>query len=179
MPASVDVTAASSNSASSNTSNTSSSTPTSNYKVKSGDTLIGIANSIGVSAQQVAAVNSSFDAKARLQRGQTIKVPASKAEVNRQLNDQPTNYKVQSGDTLTGVAKRYNIGLSDLASANGLSSTSNLILGRTITIPASGNSVSIPTSKSSSSGSSNTATTSSSGKSWVIQKTIKFSQVMV
>ncbi|SNT69580.1 LysM peptidoglycan-binding domain-containing protein [Psychrobacter sp. LV10R520-6] len=164
VPASVDVTAASSNSASSNTSNTSSSTPTSNYKVKSGDTLIGIANSIGVSAQQVAAVNSSFDAKARLQRGQTIKVPASKAEVNRQLNDQPTNYKVQSGDTLTGVAKRYNIGLSDLASANGLSSTSNLILGRTITIPASGNSVSIPTSKSSSSGSSNTATTSSSGK---------------
>ncbi|WP_201553885.1 LysM peptidoglycan-binding domain-containing protein [Psychrobacter sp. 72-O-c] len=151
VPASADVTAASSN--------TSSSTPTSNYKVKSGDTLIGIANSIGVSAQQVAAVNSSFDAKARLQRGQTIKVPVSKAEVNRQLNDQPTSYKVQSGDTLTGVAKRYNIGLSDLASANGLSSTSNLILGRTITIPTSGSSVSIPTSKS-----SNTATTSSSGK---------------
>jgi len=157
VPASVDFTAASSN-----TSNTSSSTPTSNYKVKSGDTLIGIANSIGVSAQQVAAVNSNFDAKARLQRGQTIKVPVSKAEVNRQLNDQPTSYKVQSGDTLTGVAKRYNIGLSDLASANGLSRTSNLILGRSITIPASGSSVSIPTSNSSgSTNSSNTATTSS------------------
>jgi LysM repeat protein len=108
---------------------------------------------VGVSAAEIAAVNSNFDARARLQRGQTIKVPVSKELVDRQLNDKAVSYKVKSGDTLTGVAKRYNIGLSDLASANNLSTNSNLILGRTITIPA-GDSVASASSSSQSSSSS-------------------------
>ncbi len=172
VPTSVDFTAVSSGPSTSSNSNiptaTSSSTPTSNYTVKSGDTLIGIANSIGASAAEVAAVNSSFNAKARLQRGQVIKVPASKALVDNKLNDKPVSYKVQSGDTLTGVAKRYNIGISDLASANGLNTNSNLILGRSITIPASGSSVSVPKSGTTTSNSVTTgaapAPATSSGK---------------
>ncbi|WP_420230449.1 LysM peptidoglycan-binding domain-containing protein [Psychrobacter sp. ER1] len=160
VPASVDFDATSTTSASS--SNSSSSVATTNYKVKSGDTLIGIANSIGVSATELAAVNSNFDAKARLQRGQTIKVPASKELVDRQLNDKAVSYKVKSGDTLTGVAKRYNIGLSDLASANNLNTNSNLILGRTITIPASG---SVASASSSSQSSSSAASSNSSSAS--------------
>ncbi|WP_201507985.1 LysM peptidoglycan-binding domain-containing protein [Psychrobacter proteolyticus] len=160
VPASVDFDAASTTGASS--SNSSSSVATTNYKVKSGDTLIGIANSIGVSATELAAVNSSFDAKARLQRGQTIKVPASKELVDRQLNDKAVSYKVKSGDTLTGVAKRYNIGLSDLASANNLNTNSNLILGRTITIPASGGVTSASSNSQSSSSTSSSSTSSSS-----------------
>ncbi|AAZ19123.1 probable membrane-bound lytic murein transglycosylase D precursor [Psychrobacter arcticus 273-4] len=147
VPASVDFTSSSApthtpSATSSNNTTTkassSSSGPTTNYKVKSGDTLIGIANSVGVSAEDIAAVNSNFDAKARLQRGQTIKVPVSKELVDRQLNDEAVSYKIKSGDTLTGVAQRYNIGLGDLAAANNLKTSSNLILGRTITIPAKG-----------------------------------------
>lgn len=169
VPASVDLTAANRSSSNTSTSSNSasSSAATSKYTVKSGDTLSGIANSIGVSAAQVAAVNSNFDANARLQRGQTIKVPASKSQVERQLNDQPISYKIQSGDTLTGVASRYNIALSDLAAANGLSSTSNLILGRSITIPAGGSATASSTSSASSSKSNSTATStpaSNSGK---------------
>ncbi|OXL26842.1 LysM peptidoglycan-binding domain-containing protein [Psychrobacter sp. DAB_AL32B] len=163
VPASVDFTSVSStpSSTTNNTSNSSkasgsSSVPTTNYKVKSGDTLIGIANSIGVSAEEIAAVNSNFDAKARLQRGQTIKVPVSKELVDRQLNDEAVSYKVKSGDTLTAVAQRYNIGLSDLATANNLKTNSNLILGRTITIPAKG---------SVSSSSNSSAATSTNSKS--------------
>ena len=135
VPASVDFNSAAT---STNSASSSRSVATTNYKVKSGDTLIGIANSVGVSPAELAAVNSNFDAKARLQRGQTIKVPVSKELVDRQLNDKAVSYKVKSGDTLTGVAQRYNIGISDLASANNLTTNSNLILGRTITIPASG-----------------------------------------
>lgn len=121
---------------------------------------------LGVSAAEIAAVNSNFDARARLQRGQTIKVPVSKELVDRQLNDKAVSYKVKSGDTLTGVAKRYNIGLSDLASANNLSTTSNLILGRTITIPAGGSVASSSASNSSQSNSnqSSSSQSSSSGK---------------
>ena len=166
VPASVDFSSAStSTSSSSNSQSSSSSVATTNYKVKSGETLIGIANDLGVSAADLAAVNSNFDAKARLQRGQTIKVPASKELVDRQLNDKAVSYKVKSGDTLTGVAKRYNIGLSDLASANNLNTNSNLILGRTITIPANGSVASASSSsQSSSTTSSSTSTASSSGK---------------
>ena len=161
VPASADIDAASRTSSSRAQSSTSS-VATTSYKVKSGETLIGIANSIGVSPAELAAVNSNFDAKARLQRGQTIKVPAPKDIVDRQLNDKAVSYKVKSGDTLTGVARRYNIGLSDLAAANNLKTNSNLILGRTITIPASGSPVG---SRASSNATSNTSTsTVSSGK---------------
>jgi len=158
VPASVDFNSATSTSSSSN----SGSVATTNYKVKAGDTLIGIANSVGVSPTELAAVNSNFGAKARLQRGQTIKVPASKELVDRQLNDREVSYKVKSGDTLTGVAKRYNIGLSDLAAANNLPTNSNLIRGRTITIPASGSAAVASSTTQSSSSSASTA--SSNGK---------------
>ncbi|MFP3681908.1 LysM peptidoglycan-binding domain-containing protein, partial [Pseudomonas sp. SIMBA_041] len=60
--------------------------------------------------------------------------------------------------------KRYNIGLSDLASANKLNTNSNLILGRTITIPASGSMASASSSsQSSSSASSSSSSSASSG----------------
>ena len=167
VPASVDFTF---NNAPNNTPSATSTTPaksssassvaTTNYKVKSGDTLIGIANSVGVSAEDIAAVNSNFDSKARLQRGQTIKVPVSKELVDRQLNDEAVSYKIKSGDTLTGVAQRYNIGLGDLAAANSLKTNSNLILGRTITIPAKGS-----VSASASSKSSSTVSTETNSKS--------------
>ena len=129
----------------------SSNASTSNYTVKAGDTLTGIANSIGLSTAQVAAVNSNFDAQARLQVGQVIKLPVSKIQVERQLKNQPASYKVQSGDSLTAIAKRYNLSISELASANGLTPTSNLILGRTITIPPVGSASSISNSSNSTS----------------------------
>ena len=141
--------AASSASSASATSSSSSnySGPTATYKVKSGDTLIGIANDIGMSAEQVAAINS-FNANARLQVGQTIKLPVSQDKVSVQLNNEAIKYKVKSGDTLIGVAARHGVSVSDLAAANGLTTSANLILGRTITIPAKGTAASSNTSSS-------------------------------
>lgn len=159
IPADANTTSSSNSSAS----RSSSSAVTSNYKVKSGETLIGIANSLGVSAAQVAAVNSSFDERARLQRGQTIKVPVSASQVDNKLNDKPISYKIRSGDTLIGVANRYKIGVSDLAAANNLSTNSNLILGRSLTIPAAGNR-STATSATSTSSAASTSTTSTGKK---------------
>lgn len=126
--------------------------PTSVYTVKAGDTLIGIANDVGVNTDQIAAINS-FEANARLQRGQKIKLPVSQVKVTTQLHEKDADYKVQSGDTLIGVAARFGVSVSDLAAANNLTTSSNLILGRTITIPAKG-------SSSGTSASTNTAKTS-------------------
>lgn len=176
VPANVDFTAANTSSSSASnpvkTSAPTSTVATTNYKVKSGDTLIGIANSVGISPEELAAVNPNFDARARLQRGQTIKVPVTKDLVDRQLNDKAVSYKVKSGDTLTVVAQRYNIGLSDLAAANNLKTNSNLILGRTITIPANGtvsvastsNSTATSNNSKSSTASTETASSTSAGK---------------
>ena len=87
VPANVDFTAANTSSSSASnpvkTSAPTSTVATTNYKVKSGDTLIGIANSVGISPEELAAVNPNFDARTRLQRGQTIKVPVSKDLVDR------------------------------------------------------------------------------------------------
>ena len=52
----------------------------------------------------------------------------------RSLNNQTIKYKVQSGDSLTNLASQYNISIADLAKANNLSVTSNLLIGQTITI---------------------------------------------
>lgn len=164
VPANVDFTATDTPSSSASnpvkTSAPASTVAATNYKVKSGDTLIGIATSVGISPEELAAVNPNFDAKARLQRGQTIKVPVTKDLVDRQLNDKAVSYKVKSGDTLTGVAQRYNIGLSDLAAANNLKTNANLILGRTITIPANGTVSVASTTNSNASSSSKSSTTS-------------------
>ena len=147
------------------TANSSYSGPVANYKVKSGDTLTGIANDLGVSRDDIAAVNR-FGANAQLQRGSTIKVPANRHEVDLNLNNKSVSYKVASGDTLIGVAKRFNVSVSDLAAANNLSNNAQLILGRTITIPAKG-SVSSNTS-------SNTSTSSSSTQASSIANTTNY-----
>lgn len=110
---------------------------TGTYTVKPGDTLTGIANSLGVSNSDIAALNS-FNAKAGMIAGQIIKVPVSDATVTRKLNNQPIRYTVKSGDSLTSVASFYDISIKELADVNKLSTNTKLALGATIIIPASG-----------------------------------------
>lgn len=107
------------------------------YKVKSGDTLIGIANDLGVTTQEIAEIND-FGTNARLQAGVVIKLPASKNQIERKLNKQPIRYRVQAGDTLIGLANHYDVSVSELAAANNLTTNANLIRGRIITIPVAG-----------------------------------------
>lgn len=44
-------------------------------------------------------------------------------------------YKIRRGDTLTEVAARYNVSLSQIAKANKLSTRANLIMGKNLLIP--------------------------------------------
>ena len=141
----------SSSSSSSSTSSSSSSNSyrgeTTNYTVKSGETLIGIANKLGVSHNLIAEINN-FSANTQLQRGQRIKLPVSNDQVSRSLNNKTIKYKVQSGDSLTGLANKYNISVSSLAAANNISPSANLLIGQVITIPGSNASVNNTSSSS-------------------------------
>lgn len=107
---------------------------TTSYKVKAGDTLIGIANKLGVAHTQVAQING-FSETTQLQRGKTIKLPASSDQVAIALNNESIKYTVQSGDSLIGLANKFNVTLSDLAAANNMSANSQLLRGSTMTIP--------------------------------------------
>lgn len=56
--------------------------------------------------------------------------PAAKATPSN-----PGTYQVKAGDGLIGLSRRYNVPVDVLASVNNLSTTSNLRVGQTITIP--------------------------------------------
>lgn len=113
---------------------------TSKYTVQSGDTLIGIANKLGVSADDIADLND-FNANSRLQRGQSITVPASQVRATHALTGKNTSYTVKRGDTLISLAKYFGISTAELASANGLKSNSVLKSGQKLTIPQAGKTV--------------------------------------
>jgi len=50
----------------------------------------------------------------------------------------PVVYVVQSGETLGGIAQRYNVSVDDLMTANNLSDPNVLHVGQTLVIPGSG-----------------------------------------
>mgnify|MGYP005828784069 CR=1 FL=1 len=96
--------------------------PTS-YVVKSGDTLWGISKNFNMSINELKALNGLTSDL--IQPGQTLRV--SGTAVNQPAVSVPaaptTNtYRVQSGDTLSHIAVRHNVSVSQLKTWNNLSS---------------------------------------------------------
>ena len=94
---------------------------TENYKVQSGETLYSIASKSKMTLTELAELNRINPSKG-LMAGQVLKIPAGVAT--------PETYVVQSGDSLNAVANKYNLGLNQLASLNGLSPTAGIFVGQ-------------------------------------------------
>lgn len=113
---------------------------TTTYKVQRGDTLLGLANRLGVTADDIASLNESLGANDNLVAGQTITVPAvaptkpTRSEPAKEAKE--TRYTIASGDTLIGVANRHGLDVETLANANNLGRHSRLVAGQTLIIPA-------------------------------------------
>lgn len=112
------------------------------YRVQAGDTLTALANRFGTTREAIAELNS-FGANDGLREGTTINLPNASTQANstagkdtQQRPAKATTYTIQSGDTLTRVAARHNLSISELAAANNLSETAGLIAGNTLTIPS-------------------------------------------
>lgn len=92
------------------------------YKVSRGDTLSGIARKKGVSLDSLLAVNG-LTKKSTIYVGQELVIPAgsgssvSTVDVNAPAN----SYKVQRGDTLGGIARRYGVKVAQIKALNGMS----------------------------------------------------------
>ena len=115
------------------------------YKVERGDTLWGIARKKGISLASLLSSNPNLEKNGRLSIGQEIMVPESSGTpsvVTSPGATSPSNdganesgYIVQRGDTLSQIARNQGISLNALMQANGMTKSSILRIGQTVTIP--------------------------------------------
>lgn len=91
------------------------------YKVQRGDTLYSIASQSKMSLSELADLNN-LSTNSGLQVGQSIKIPAGSTV--------PDTYTVQSGDSLTAIASKYNLGMDYIADLNNMSRTAGLRVGQ-------------------------------------------------
>ena len=93
------------------------------YRVRAGDTLVGIAHRFGVSMMTIWWANQLTN-KDTLRIGEALKIPPVNGVV----------ITVTSADTLNSLAARYHVNPSDILDVNQLADP-NLIVGQTLTIP--------------------------------------------
>ncbi|WP_291373322.1 LysM peptidoglycan-binding domain-containing protein [Acinetobacter sp. UBA6720] len=105
------------------------------YKVQRGDTLYSIASQSKMSLSELADLNN-ISSNSGLQVGQTIKIPAGSTV--------PDTYTVQSGDSLTAIASKYNLGMDYIADLNNMSRTAGLRAGQKLKLTGEVSAVEMP-----------------------------------
>ena len=102
------------------------------YTVKRGDSLWNIANNYNVSVNDIVDYNNL--GTTLLQVGQQLLIPTGGIDMPTENDEMGITYVVRSGDSLWSIAKRYDVSVDELKSANGL--TSNLLaIGQELVIP--------------------------------------------
>ncbi len=114
------------------------------YKVRSGETLSGIAQKYATTVTRLRSLNAMGRSDI-LRAGQVIRVPAPTAAVAPEASSsvaeagtsaaRPSSHLVRRGETLSGIAQKYGVTLAALRGANGMTSRSVLQAGARIEIP--------------------------------------------
>ena len=107
----------------------------STYTVQPGDTLASIAQKNGVNWRDIAKWNQ-IDPTGTLFVGASLYLYDAKpqADTSRTVESKPESYVVQSGDSLTNLAARFDLSLKQLADYNNLSVTDGLFVGQKLTL---------------------------------------------
>ncbi|MFE4542492.1 LysM peptidoglycan-binding domain-containing protein [Arthrobacter sp. NPDC056727] len=116
------------------------------YTVKSGETLGGIANRHGVRLSQILSwnglkVTSIIYPGQKIRLGAGTAVAAAPATAAAPAATRSASYVIKSGDTLSGIAARHGVKLSDILSANRLKVTSIIYPGQKLAIPGKASAV--------------------------------------
>jgi N-acetylmuramoyl-L-alanine amidase len=104
--------------------------------VQRGDTLWDLARKHGTSVSALQSLNG-LPGNGMIYAGQTLKVGSTDAAPARSSGG--GSHRVSRGETLSGIALRYGVSQSSIASANGLSG-GRIYAGTTLTIPGGGSS---------------------------------------
>lgn len=132
--------------------------PQPQYQVIPGDTLIGIANKLGVSVRALQ-VENNINSVDGIFEGMILRVPESKTfrpipmTDHSKLPEHPTRivsqgdymketsesgqvYRVQIGDTAWGIAEKFNVDYKQLLRLNNIDRAEELQVGRMLSVPA-------------------------------------------
>ena len=129
------------------------------YTVKAGDTLYGISRKFGMSLSQLISSNG-ISTSSIIRPGQTLRVVGGEASATVVRTSTSTartsggNYVVQAGDTLYSIARRSGMSLNSLLTLNGLSQSSIIYPGQSLTVSQSEGNFSTPVSTKTNSASS-------------------------
>ena len=107
-------------------------TPTT-HKVGSGDTLFNIAKRYDMNVADLIASNNIKGNT--IHTGQSLKVAAAKGKQTAKASVQPVSYTVRQGDTLTDIARRFNVNVNDVRRWN--NNSSNIKPGQNIKLQGS------------------------------------------
>ena len=121
------------------------------HRVKSGESLWSISRRYGMSVSQLARMNH-VSTKALLQPGQRLQVagsggsatsaePASGGTQKVAAADGKMKYKVRRGDTLSEIARRFEVTVRDLQAWNNMGRSTSLRAGQSLTIHVGGGNV--------------------------------------
>jgi LysM repeat protein len=108
---------------------TSKTSTSSTYKVKSGDTLSGIAVKFGTTTKALQNLNGITNAN-KIYAGQVLKVKGTANKGTAKTN----TYTVKSGDTLSSIASKYGTTTKALQSLNGITNPNLIYAGQKLIV---------------------------------------------
>lgn len=103
------------------------------HRVQPGDNLGAIASTYGVSQRELVALNDLGSAH-HIRAGQRLRLPQSP---NAARGSGTESYTVRAGDTLSGIASRYDVPTQKLAAVNDLDSSDHIRAGQSLQLPTS------------------------------------------
>ncbi|HPZ81482.1 MAG TPA: LysM peptidoglycan-binding domain-containing protein, partial [Candidatus Atribacteria bacterium] len=111
--------------------------PSSNvtHTVKKGESLWLISRLYGVDMDSIMKANN-LTADSILSIGMKLTIPQVRVASSPAKEESYEVYRVQAGDTLWGISRRYRVSLQDLMKANNLNEKSTLQIGQSIRIPS-------------------------------------------
>jgi murein DD-endopeptidase MepM/ murein hydrolase activator NlpD len=109
------------------------------HTLQKGETIYALAKKYGVKEDEILFLNGIEDAR-RIYVGQKIRIPGKSIQVNPIPSGTPSfiEHKAARGDTLFGIARRYNVTVAQIRAVNNLGETYVLKIGETLRIPAAG-----------------------------------------
>jgi LysM repeat protein len=106
--------------------------------VKSGDTLLRIASSFGVSVRSIQQLNN-LGSSTTIRVGQVLRIPSGTGSASPSPSPSPTptqrTYTVKSGDTLISIARRFSVTTTAIAQLNNITNANSIRVGQVLKIP--------------------------------------------